>query len=166
MHTEKELKTILTSLRTFLEKKWSDKHEEIKSKSLKEYNPVTLDFNMCRYTALFLRSALKTLTEQTWEIKGGDVWEPKFMSGGIKDQNNEWKGHYWLESRGIIIDLTSSQFGHKDIVITDSDNDLYESNYSKSEISSHMKDVKDSVNQWLKEAKKEMLFLKSNDLTY
>lgn len=89
MLTEEQLKNNLLNIRSFLKKKWNDKHEDIKAKSLSEYNPMTSDYRMCRYTALFIRSALKTMTGQSWEIKGGSVWEPEFPTGGIKDKDGE-----------------------------------------------------------------------------
>lgn len=136
----------LADIREFLEIKWKQKHSSLSKNMDKEYNPPTLDHNMCRFTALFLRKVLNKITDNKWVIDGGDVWEPKYSTGGIQDKNGNWNGHYWLTSKDIIVDITANQFGHDKIIVTKKDNPTYDSNYTKKEIASHMSDAKDTVN--------------------
>lgn len=160
------IKPLLTELKNFLEPKWNEKHVHFSSLKGDRYDPKTPDYKMCRYTALFLQYTLKSATGLNWNIEGGDVWPPKFMTGGIKAKDGEWQGHYWVRHKDIIVDLTATQFGYDEIIITNKDNENYQSNYSKKELSEHMKHVRESVKSWLNDAKSENLLKQSQDFNY
>lgn len=119
----------------------------------KDPNKTTPDHKMCRYAALFLSKIInKDLTDH-WYVVGGSVWPPFYQSGGFKDKNGEWHGHYWVTNGDIIIDIATKQFGEDEIIITKSNDSRYEKNYTHDEIKRDLKYVSRTVSLWINSTK-------------
>lgn len=84
---------------------------------------------MCRHTSLFLLMSLEAAGDNSWQVKGGYLKIPKninpkmidfYGNAVLKDAyGNKKIEHYWLESDGVILDLTSDQVGYEPIIYID-----------------------------------------------
>lgn len=101
--------------------------------------------DMCRASAYATAQILRELTGQRWRVEAGWEYQPKYeedyhkfrmdqFPGGMLDSSGAWKGHYWAASVPVdgepqlIVDLTADQFGHEDVIVTDSTDPRYRSN--------------------------------------
>jgi len=144
---------VARKVRSFLEAHWTEWHETKKAERAKwadtPYEYAMPSERMCRFTVAFLAIVLRKETGETWKIRGGSPWPPKYPDGGMLSTSGNWEGHYWLERNGTIIDITADQFGYEPVLITSSTDPRYKPNYSPSEIKSHLADARITPAKWL-----------------
>lgn len=153
-NTEHPLYAILAQERAFLLPHWRDKalltlHAQTSLASTPVNTP---DKGMCRFTAAYLQAVLKQRGFNL-AIAGGSPWPPTYPTGGFLASDGQWYGHYWLTDGQYIFDITASQFGAEDIVITPIDDPRYQANFSKQELREHLTRIKNTLASWKKARK-------------
>ncbi|HEY6436717.1 MAG TPA: hypothetical protein VIY47_09005 [Ignavibacteriaceae bacterium] len=136
----------LKEIREFLVPKWIDWGQK-NNKFVSEKGE-----GMCRFTSAFLLGILG----HGWKLNGGhaefyhhfDGWIPRPMGGGYSDGKN-WFSHYWIEKKGVIVDLTASQFGGSEILVVRKNDPRFKSTIvSKQDIQEALFDVKERAKIW------------------
>lgn len=147
---EKDLKARLDEIRAFLVRKWSERAAEM------GLTPSVLSDGMCGFSSAFLLEVLPAETGEEWRVVGGiPVSESgaALDAGGIMDGEGEWHAHYWLVSdkHGLIVDLTSDQFGLAPIAVLETGDPRYVGNYHEHEVAEQMRAVSWRSRQWVRE---------------
>ncbi len=140
----KELYKLLKEIRNFSMPQWVLWKME-KGRENPEEMPSR---GMCRFSAIFIKEILSARTGNEWRICGGGD-----QTGGMKNTNGEWCGHYWLQNRDkdILADITSDQFGWDEIIITDPYDARYNNNFSEEQLKDHLSHARVTPRKWLTE---------------
>ncbi len=97
---------------------------------------------MCRSTSIFLAEVFRTQLGGCWQIVGGrpekDLDATPEGGVGIFATNGTWNDHCWLEGSGLIVDLTSDQFGHPTVIITAVEDMRYRANLSEQDMAEEL----------------------------
>lgn len=108
---------------------------------------------MCRFTSAFLVKVLGP----GWRFDGGhpDVfdwkskaWVDSGLGGGFLDASGVWRPHHWVCKNGVIVDLTASQFGEPDMVITTSEDPRFRSTMDSRSRAEALRDVQARASAW------------------
>lgn len=138
----------LKRIRTFLTQKWIEWGNE-------RNRSVTKDGEgMCRFTSAFLLGLLG----KGWRFAGGYPsdyhWGEQKMIDLPKGffDGSQWHAHHWITNGKVIIDLTASQFGAEEIIVTPESDKRFGSTFMMpTEITDALRDVRDRAAVWLKE---------------
>jgi hypothetical protein len=102
---------------------------------------------MCRLSSAMLADVMTEATGRRWKVHGGDTWNGDV--GGMLGQDGEWHAHYWIREGKTIVDITADQFGHDPVIVASSKDDRYKANYSRSELASHLANVRVTKARWV-----------------
>lgn len=147
---EHDLKERLEEIRSFLVLRWSERAAEM------QLVPRILSEGMCGFSSAFLLEVLPGETGEEWRVVGGipvsEAGTP-LDSGGIMDAEGKWQAHYWLvnDAQGLIVDLTSDQFGFDPVVVVDDKDPRYSANYHDHEVAEQMRAVSWRARQWIRD---------------
>ena len=141
---ESRLSELTWEVRRFLEPRWDEWHR-------KEGSPVlaTPSQGTCGRSSLFLCRVL-LLNGYKAEFAAGDPTEGRkgfHAPGG-------WKGHAWVQSSRLILDVTADQFGMPPVVITPAEDPRYGRGTDTAEpqfISKRQRAVQDLIAEWMAE---------------
>lgn len=109
---------------------------------------------MCRFTAAFLANALG----RGWRFSGGtpDIYHPEQgwidrPHGGGFWTGSGWEAHHWVTNGALIVDLTASQFGAPQVLITPKTDPRFRETLQSIDIQEALRDVRDRARQWATE---------------
>jgi hypothetical protein len=139
---ETEFYEQLTAMRAYLAQCWSDWAQETGK------SEAASGKNMCRFTSSFLVAVLGA----PWRVAGGgcrydDRSDDVVSVGGFYD-GRAWQAHYWVTDGERIVDLTASQFGAEDVLVTSADDPRYDANYLPQECRAALNGVQARAGQW------------------
>lgn len=101
------LKALVSRVRRFLEAEWPLWHQA-RGRPL----PTPLSRGTCQTSSLFLAQALCRADLDAVVVQGNDPSRREgFFDGHI------WHGHAWVQSHGLVLDVTADQFGQERCVI-------------------------------------------------
>jgi hypothetical protein len=145
-----DLFKIALRAREFLEPLWIAAHEGWANEPVP--NPPSK--YMCRYSCLFLKHILKDAGYGEWQILLGrpiteELEGAKNGIFGFCAPNGGWYDHAWLIQNEILIDITADQFGGDRVVVTKSNQSIYNHNLTEIETSSDLEKLSKRVNPWI-----------------
>ena len=140
--TDAELRARLIPLRLQLQSHWAEYAAET-------HKPWTADgSSMCKFSAAFLELVLG----KPWRYTGGesryDYEQNEFFDLAGFFDGKRWESHNWVTDGERIVDLTASQFGADDIIITSASDPRYRANFFPPEIRESKKYVIKRARQW------------------
>jgi hypothetical protein len=134
----------------------------------------TWSSGLCRQSSFFVKSILKQTLNENWSIAGGflvkkdmdgrdyvkkqlykDIEareEPLSLFEGnvlVTNKFEVYGAHWWLERKGIILDLSADQFGHESIILTTADDQRYKKEKSMSNMNA-IKPIRKEALIWTK----------------
>ncbi len=116
---------------------------------------------MCRFTSAFLLNYLGP----GWTMRGGesdkyDHSQQKWLYGevaaGYKDKQGNWRSHYWVRRDNTIVDLTASQFGGPNVILTHGLDHSFCESQNRIQIAQALKDVKERAKGWYTEYRQSL----------
>lgn len=138
----------LVAIRAFLSQQWIEWGHE-RNRSI-----TTKGEGMCRFSSAFLLGYLG----KGWQFVGGYPSEFHWGKQRMIDRpkgffdGSQWHAHHWITNGKVIIDLTASQFGAEEIIVTPESDKRFGSTFMMpSEIKDALRDVRDRAALWLKE---------------
>ncbi len=146
MQHNKALDKELSAIRRFLLPRWQEKHAmyEKLGVAVKGGPFATPDKSMCKFTSVFLETALPAL----------GLVDAELAMGHVVNERGERFSHHWITADDdYIIDLTAAQFGGPEMVYTSSSSDVYESMPSSPSLEDALYDAREAVDctvsEWL-----------------
>ena len=113
--TNAHLRLLAQDVRAFLEPQWRMWHLHAGQPEL-----VTESQGTCGRSSLFLRDVLRN---EGYAAEFAAVC-PTEGNKGFRSPWG-WKGHAWVESCGLILDVTADQFGARPVLVTGQDDPRY-----------------------------------------
>lgn len=134
----------------------------------------TLSAGLCKQSTFVSKVFLKNMYRENWSVAGGfalkkdmdarnfikksfhqqfldsDTPTP-YMNGNLMITNDMkvFGAHWWLERKGVIIDLSADQYGHDKVIITTIDDPIYMKDNSMSSLSAIKGDQRESL-MWVR----------------
>ncbi len=93
---------------------WIAHHQSVARQPKRLAVPADPAAFMCKHASLYLQLRFAAIG-QAWRVVGGNM----------RASNGENHSHWWLENDARRVDITASQFGYEDVLITDLDDDRY-----------------------------------------
>lgn len=116
-HHDPRLDHVLVVLRAFLLPRWQEKHALYRQHNTPVLggNHAVPERSMCKYTSVFMETALPAL----------DIMDAELMMGYFVTATGERYSHHWIADDDVMVDITAAQFGAPSLLVLPVNNPYY-----------------------------------------